>query len=585
MISFLSESLGRYVAEEATLEEIQKYLDGFAESVPKGAPASDFADPPDGLYVGDAKHARLAVQAVTGGLRGNKAKNRGKPGVKAKIAAAVRKFYSGEAEKYYLTWLNTGKKPANRPVTEIAISTPHYSTDNERTFPEVPNCPGVDIARLTLGDNNPLFVTRPLGILGSVSENGLEYDDRMLDDIYQQVASKRPPARMGHVAESNRGSEFPPDQGLWIGVLDDKAGTVFGKRTIFGKCYLLPGSTLREMVPRRDAAGTPLSNSIWGGADLVDAEGGNVRSLSTEIESIDFVPAERAALQDLGGKFDLTSEMKGVEDMAEGHDDAAQDLAMFKSLVAKMKPEALHEMLRETGQIHHVAEAHMREAKCAECSDGAVHDMLSESRRAHIAKSHLKELSAEEVNSALTPPQRKAIAETYMSELGVNTKDGQPTVREEEEESKKVREEETKAMSEMKTSIAEMQTTIKRYEREEFERSLDNVVGACFIDWHTNTIKGQEVLGSLKKNLRIQAVAEMAGSTKLEDIKAAVDKAWETIKPLAEVTKANLAGPSAFVGVAQMNGGGPVQYGFDRQAGRYDDEIAQRAAAKLNLIG
>ena len=91
--------------------ELDAYETGIAESVPKDAPESDFAAPPRGLYVGDAKHAALAVQAVTSGFRGNKAKKRNSPGVKAKIRSAINKFYTGDKAKYYLSWLSTGQKP------------------------------------------------------------------------------------------------------------------------------------------------------------------------------------------------------------------------------------------------------------------------------------------------------------------------------------------------------------------------------------------------------------------------------------------------------------------------------------------
>src|ERR1041384_1928869 len=113
--TFLSEG-GVYnvsVAEDAddfAVEEMERYLDGMSESVPKGAPESDFAAPPSGLYVGDAKHVALAVQAVTSGLRGNVAKKASAPGVKSKIAAAIHKFYDGSKQQYYLSWLHTGKK-------------------------------------------------------------------------------------------------------------------------------------------------------------------------------------------------------------------------------------------------------------------------------------------------------------------------------------------------------------------------------------------------------------------------------------------------------------------------------------------
>lgn len=198
----------------------QAYMDGIAESVPKGAPESDFARPPKGLYVGDAKHAALAVQAVTTGFRGNKAKGVD-GGVKSKIASAIRKFYSGDKQKYYLSWLHSGKKPAEQPasettkthIEEMRIVAPNYSMTEEPLFPDVPIAPGVDIGALTSGDPDPVFIVRPLAVLDEVSQNGLPYNNAIFHGIFNQVLTKRPAARRGHIPPDGKSSDFPPDDG------------------------------------------------------------------------------------------------------------------------------------------------------------------------------------------------------------------------------------------------------------------------------------------------------------------------------------------------------------------------------------
>ena len=211
---------------------LEDYMNDVAESVPKSAPPSDFADPPSGLYVGNAHHAALAVQAVTSGLMGSKAKARSTPGVKSKIATAIRKFYSGDEQKYYLSWLSTGKKPDEKPASEIRhmremyITAPAYSLEDEARFPDVPIAPGVNIEALTANDPNPVFVIRPLAILDAVSDNGLVYNRAVFEAIYTQVLKKKPASRRGHVSEADRASAFPPDEGYWVGVVKDS--TVYG---------------------------------------------------------------------------------------------------------------------------------------------------------------------------------------------------------------------------------------------------------------------------------------------------------------------------------------------------------------------
>ena len=60
-------------------------------------------------------------------------------------------------------------------------------------FPNVPTADGVDLEALSELDPEPLFVTLPVvPKVGSVSTNGLLYDERLLDDIEEQINAKRP---------------------------------------------------------------------------------------------------------------------------------------------------------------------------------------------------------------------------------------------------------------------------------------------------------------------------------------------------------------------------------------------------------
>lgn len=555
-------------------EELSAYMEGIAESIPKNAPESDFADPPKGLYVGDAKHAGLAVQAVSHkGFRGNVAKNKSKPGVKAKVGTAVRKFYKGELQKYYLTWLRTGKKPDKRPMTEIAIMTPHFEPSDEPRFPDPPITPGVNLAELVLNDPKPLFVTRPLAIEGGLSDNNLQYTAEMLDEIYKQVLAKRPPARLGHVSENNRSWEVPPDSGLWVGVLDVPNDEIFGHRTIYGKCYIYPTMPLHEMVRKRSAAGTPLSNSIWGQADLVDNTDGTVRSQETDLESIDFVSPERAALKALGGDFVVTSEMK-EEAMAEEHSDAAADLDLFKKAVASIKPEDVHDMLHEAGRAHEVARAHLRLHEMGGTCEGKMADMLTREGRAKLAEAHLREeATPEESYKMLSEAHRKHVAEAYAKEFG-NTLAEETKVKEEA----KTKE----AIGEMSNRLAEMEKTIKAYQRADFERALDAAIDTYFPVQMT-TDKGKEGLANLKRQMRKGSLAEMAGMDKgqtQDNIKAACDKVWdEDTKALTEMFYASVAGPG--VVVAPPKGGNPKDFrtGIDQSTGFFSTEFMQTAKA------
>lgn len=570
---------------------LEDYIAGISESIPKGAPESDFADPPKGLYVGDAKHARLAVQAVTTGFRGNTAKSKSKPGVKAKIAAAVRKFYKGAQQKYYLSWLRTGKKPDKMPTGEMVSEMISFSVPTvENPLADIPLDPAI-LLRLKELDPNASFVTRPIGLLDGESDNGLKYDEYLMSEIERQVLEKRPPARLGHVAEADKSWKVPDTVARWVAAL--RVGPV-----LYGKAYVYPGQPFHEDVQVSDAVGAQLANSIFGDASLIVDEDGTMRCVGLDLESIDFVPPERAALKELGGEFDLTTEMYSREEtMAEKHDDRAADLDLIKRTV---KPEALYEAMSEE-QKRHAVETYMKE-----CSPDKMFEMVPKAKRKALAENLSKgmgmkltreqdEEEEEEAKEEEAKKSREEEAKKPREEEGRRTREEEAKAKEEEakakeegrrtrEEEEETREESKKSVAEMaalRKSVAEMEKTIRRYERDDFERALDEQVKAYFADWQVRGEDGKKKLAALEKNLRVLTVAEMAGSTKTEDIKQASEKAWENVKPLAETTKASLAGPNAFVGPSNNH---QNAYGFDPQTGLYDEEAKQRAIARTNIL-
>jgi 2'-5' RNA ligase/chaperonin cofactor prefoldin len=441
-------------------------------------------------------------------------------------------------------------------VSEMfSFDLPTFSFRDEAGYPDVPVASGVDLAALTAGDPDPLFVTRPLAILDAVSVNGLEYDETLISDIERQIVGKV--ARQGHVSEETKSWEFPDDVAIWVGV----------KRmpdVLLGKAYIYPGTHFNTMVRKRKAAGGELSNSIWGKSSFIETANGTVRSIGLRMESCDFVPAERASLQDLGGKFQLTSEMEAP--MPEPIEEVSE-MDTFKKKLAEMAPDSLYEMLSEA-QRQQCAEMRIKE-----CDGGKVYEMLSEMHRQHVAETHSASKSMKLVPKEETTMSEGSIAEmqTQIAEMtALKTQLAEVLV----------------ARNQDQAQIAEMQATLKRYAREEFDRSLDNTVAGYFADWRVSTEDGKQKLEAVKKNLRVLTVAEMAGSTKPEDIKPAAEKAWANVKPLAEMTLASLAGPSAFVGVTTASGAaGGNRFGFDPNTGRYSNEAVTAAIQRTNIMG
>lgn len=538
-----------------------------AETVPKDAPESDFAFPPHGLYIGDANHAHLAVQAITSGLEGNVAKIPADKmaTVKAKIHAAIAKFYHGDEAKYYETWLSTGKKPDDKPaaemhVSEIRLSTPDFAFKGKP--PNVPLAPGVDYDALiamtcpachgdgcpkcdkkgTIPDPSPLFVIRPLGVLGAISENNLKYDQELLDEIRMAVIQKKPAGRQGHVSEENSSWEFPDDVSLWVGAAQHGD-------TLFGKAFIYRDTPFYEMVKKRKAAGSTLSNSIWGKGHFEPNSDGTQRLRGLNLETIDFAPAERAALQQLGGQFQTTSEMtdetKGVPPMADQHDDKEQDLALIRGEIAKMAPHALHEM------------------------------MTAEQRK-HVTETHLREMEPASVYEMMPLDHKKSCAECYAKEFGQK-----PTA--------EMGNANTAEMTTLKKSVAEMQSMIAEYRQRDFDMALDKAAAKPFSTWNVNKPENKKAIVGAQGNFAMYIVAEMAtmqGGQKIENIEKAAESAWPKYEPQAALLKIAVTGGNVITGegvVSEQTSNN--KWGWDEATQSYTKEAVDRNRSITNQQG
>jgi len=407
-----------------------------------------------------------------------------------------------------------------KPVIEIRLSTPDFAFRGQ--FPDVPLAPGVDEAELTAGDVKALYVVRPLAVLNAVSDNGLRYDENLLQEIEQQVILKKPAARQGHVSEESASWEFPVDVGLWVGAI--RVGD-----TLFGKAYIYNGTPFHQMILKRKAAGSTISNSIWGKGHFEKNADGTQRLSGLDLESIDFAPAERAALGALGGKFETTSEMKDKDKVKEMDEDMAAE-------IAKTAPSALHGMMTPE-QRKHVTECSVREMEPA-----SVYEMLPMDHKKGCAEMYNKEFGAKES----TAEMGKA---TNVAEL--NT---------------------------LKTAVAELQAQNAVYAQEKFDNSLDSAATKRFASWNVTRAEGKAAISSAKDNFKMYIVAQMAsmdGGQKLENIEAAAELAWPKYEPQAALLKTALSGGNVIVGnVAEQ---GHSQDGWDEKAGRYSDDVAQRA--------
>jgi len=219
-------------------------------------------------------------------------------------------------------------------------------------FPAIDIDTRVDIGALTAGDENPFYLTLPVGEAGEVSDNGLHYDEALIEDIQKQLVGRG--GIMGHIKDADRGTAFPIEDADWVGVL--RQGN-----TLWGKAYIPPGEA-REYIRRLKARGGKLATSIYGPYQKREPlKDGTYCIRGLRLESLDLAPADRAALK-LGGEFAVTAQME----QPDNEDSEDDDMELTKEqviaeLTASDIPDALREQIINEAQAGQDAEDRIAE--------------------------------------------------------------------------------------------------------------------------------------------------------------------------------------------------------------------------------
>ena len=217
-------------------------------------------------------------------------------------------------------------------------------------YPTVPITEGVDYEALIAGDDEPLFVTMPIGKAGSTSGNKRHYDEKFIQELEKQVLLKRPIGLMGHLKDEDRKTEFPEEAVHWVGAIREND-------LLWGKGYVPPGP-VRDRVMRYKNTGKPLATSIDAKASgQWDADLGAMKmdGDSLDLHQIDFAPADRVGISALAVVPGLSREMEdGTTDDDDNNDRSsimADKLEVIKELTAEdaaIIPEAVRKAILET---------------------------------------------------------------------------------------------------------------------------------------------------------------------------------------------------------------------------------------------
>ncbi len=208
---------------------------------------------------------------------------------------------------------------------------------NQSSLPEIPVRSTVDLANLTLGDDNPFFITLEIANLDGESKNGLIYDQELVKSIVEQINTQPKEGIMGHLAKDRRDSEYKPSDVHWLGAVE------YNNRA-YAKGYI-PKTAIQQREHFRilQFTGGKAATSIYGWADqeVVDKASGTWKALSFELEQLDLAPYTRAALKPTGDKSHIiTSEMDETHNGGKKMDVVeigVSELADLKKEVAEYK--------------------------------------------------------------------------------------------------------------------------------------------------------------------------------------------------------------------------------------------------------
>lgn len=197
------------------------------------------------------------------------------------------------------------------------------SVTGEIAVEDVPLAPGVDLAALKAGDEDPLEVV--VEIPSGRSKRRWHYLPQALQSIVRQVAQETASGFLGHQKPEDVDYQFPPPVTHWVGALFRD-----GKAYIRGVI-----DQAAKDLKRWIRAGRVRQVSIFG-VPTLQTVGGETQVVDYRLLSIDWVPLDRAGMQT---RVVAVGEMDAIEPAAgggEGNRGGVKAMT-FQEVIAKLK--------------------------------------------------------------------------------------------------------------------------------------------------------------------------------------------------------------------------------------------------------
>jgi len=226
----------------------------------------------------------------------------------------------------------------------------------------VPIASGIDLAELTKGDENPMFVVVEV-LNESVSKNGRRYTPKVIHELARQINEKRPDGYEGHLTQEERSHKRPQPKTIWVGAVVKE---VNGVARLYAKGYIMPyASDLKTYLNSAKAAVKKVAVSIYGLAEQAwNAALGAYDVSNVELESIDWARPGSEGVPTTG-YLAIAAEMNQSELMTReeliGSLTKSELEAHGVQIIQEIKEEAKQEVVsevkkEETGQLRVIRE-------------------------------------------------------------------------------------------------------------------------------------------------------------------------------------------------------------------------------------
>lgn len=449
---------------------------------------------------------------------------------------------SPEAEQRTLT--ETGEtaetpKP-NSPKVKIVLreSSEHVLSG---AFPNVPIAPTVDKEALFALDSDPMFLTLDIvPQIGAISENGLIYNDDLVNAIVEQAPGLG--GIRGHISDAELATAYPVPDVYWCGAMRE------GNK-IWAKAYIPPGAT-REDMRLKKITGGRINTSIFAhAAQEMNGDDGTWYARDIELEGIDLASPQRAALRGEGNIY-LTRETKqpntpdtpNTQQQESEMTTTAATPITIQDVPKEVREQLFAEFRRETQLSETEKELTSLRKRIKEMGDVTAHIKLN-------------------IPDGADPMERIGAMTEFLA--GLQAQFGQDVT--------------VEMLTNMKNGADEMAAEVEALDAENYDATVDSQLMELTKAWQVASEKGRAKIATLHTNLKKVLAAEMgtgkAGRDR-EKMKTVLTRLWnEDMASMVEMTRDAITGGNAFTRNTQSR----------NQVPQYTDEQIKAARARTGI--